>query len=68
MLVEYHVGDAVDNGVLPLAVGADQLAQDDMGLYVLSTTSSMIRCSFFRLSSLLRYSGVRSFGKLVSPM
>ena len=51
VLVEDHVGDAVDDGVLPLAVWADQLTLHDVGLPITNSTSRIIRCSFRSSSS-----------------
>jgi hypothetical protein len=31
-LVEYHIGDAIDDGVLPIAVGTDEPSLHDMCL------------------------------------
>lgn len=68
VLVEDHIGDAVDDGVLSLAIGAHQLPLDDMCLHVGGGTSRMMRCNFLKFSSFSRYSAVRSLGKLVSPI
>lgn len=68
IFVEDHVRDPVDDRVLSLTVGADEFSLDDMGLNLWRSTSRMILWSFRSYSSFSRYSGVRSLGKLVSPI
>jgi hypothetical protein len=50
VLVEDHIGDTVDDGVLSLAIGANQLSLDDVRLHGGGDTSRMMRCSLRRFS------------------
>lgn len=68
ILIEDHIGDAIDNRILSLTVGADELSLDDMGLHYQTTTSRMILCNFRRFYSFSIYSALKSLGKLVSPI
>ena len=68
VFVEDHVGYSVHNGILSFTVRANKFAFHYMGLYKIATTSKIILCNFRSSSSFYKYSGVRSLGKLVSPM